>query len=54
MKIGNKSVQIFKMENRKGFAAICGKCLTEGRTQEQALDRMAKAVNRVTRRKAHR
>ena len=47
MKIGGKSVTIFKMKNRKGYAAICDDHLTEGITQDQAIDRMEKAVNRT-------
>ena len=43
MKIGNKTVQVFKMKNRSGYAAICDECLTEGTTKEQAYDRMVKA-----------
>jgi len=39
-------VQIFRIENRRGFAAICMKNLTEGRTPAQAFARMAKAVKR--------
>lgn len=48
MKIGNKTVKIFKMKNRKGFAALCADCLTEGGTRQQAYVRMVKAVNRIT------
>ena len=49
MKIGEKEVQVFKVRNRRGFAAICDECLTEGDTQQEALDRMIKAINRVER-----
>ena len=42
-------VKTFKIKNRKGYAAICCDCLTEGKTKEEALARMAKAVKRVTR-----
>ena len=38
MKIGRKSVKVFKMKNRKGFAAICDDHLTEGNTQKQVLE----------------
>ena len=51
MKIGKKSVKIFKMQNRRGFAAICGGCLTEGRSPAQACDRMIKALRRVARKR---
>jgi hypothetical protein len=46
MKIGKKSVKVFKIRNRKGFAALCGSNLTEGKTRNQAVDRMMKAVSR--------
>ena len=49
MKKGKCSVKIFKIQNRKGYAAICCDCLTEGKTKEEALARMAKALKRVTR-----
>jgi hypothetical protein len=50
MKIGKNKVSIFKMKNRRGFAAICCSHLTEGRTKAQALDRMAKALKRKKKR----
>ncbi len=40
-------VQIFKIRNRRGYAAICMKNLTEGRTPVQAFYRMVKAVKRA-------
>ena len=49
MKIGKYSVRIFKMKNRRGYAAICNDCLTEGPTRNAAYDRMVKAIRRVTR-----
>lgn len=49
MKIGEKEVTVFKVKNRRGFAAICDDCLTEGDTEHEALDRMMKAINRVER-----
>ncbi|MDP3919820.1 MAG: hypothetical protein Q8R76_03325 [Candidatus Omnitrophota bacterium] len=39
-------VSIFKIKNRKGYAAVCDKNLTEGRTPVQAFFRMIKAVKR--------
>jgi len=45
-KLSSKKVAIFKIANRKGFAAICQKNLTEGRTPLQAFQRMVKAVKR--------
>ena len=50
MKIGHLNVEIFKIKNRNGYAAICSGCLTEGKTAQQAHDRMVKAVRRVSRR----
>ena len=49
MKIGKQSVKIFKMKNRRGYAAICGNNLTEGRSVQQTYDRMVKAVRRTSR-----
>ena len=49
MKIGKNPVRIFKIKNRKGYAAICCDNLTEGRTEQQAIDRMLKAVRRTSR-----
>jgi len=43
-------MQVFKMKNRRGFAAICCGHLTEGRTREQAKDRMQKALKRKKKR----
>jgi len=47
-KIGHLKVEIFKIRNRTGFAAVCHDCLTEGRTEEEAHERMVKAVRRVS------
>ncbi len=44
-----KKIKIFKMRNRKGYAAICDDNLTEGLTQKQAQERMIKALNRSVR-----
>ena len=46
-KLSRGKVSIFKIKNRRGFAAICMSNLTEGRTPAQALARMAKAVKRL-------
>jgi hypothetical protein len=51
MKTGKLSVKIFKMKNRRGYAALCQGCLTEGATKDQAYDRMVKAVRRVSKKK---
>jgi len=51
MMIGALSVKIFKIKNRSGYAAICAECLTEGKSPQEAYDRMCKAVRRTTRKK---
>lgn len=38
--------KVFKIKNRKGFAAICANHLTEGKTPQQAKERMLKALKR--------
>jgi hypothetical protein len=48
-KIGHLSVEIFKIKNRQGFAAVCCEHLTEGVTAQEAFDRMVKAIRRTTR-----
>ena len=49
MKIGKMNIKIFKMKNRRGYAAVCNGCLTEGSTKIQAYERMEKAIRRVNR-----
>lgn len=39
-------VSIFKIKNRRGYAALCMQNLTEGNTPNQAFERMVKAVKR--------
>jgi hypothetical protein len=46
MALSWKDVTVFKIRNRKGYAAICGKNLTEGTSAKEAFLRMAKAVRR--------
>jgi hypothetical protein len=43
-------IKIFKIKNRRGYAAICNDHLTEGRTPEETRDRMAKALKRTSKR----
>lgn len=45
-KLGMRDVTIFRIANRKGFAAIAKNNLTEGRTVFQAYDRLVKACKR--------
>jgi hypothetical protein len=47
MKIRRSQIKIFKIKNRKGYAAIFSDHLTEGKTKEQAIARMAKALRRI-------
>ena len=47
MKIGRSKIKTFKIKNRRGYAAIYANNLTEGRTTEQAIARMAKALRRI-------
>jgi hypothetical protein len=39
-------MHIFKIKNRKGYAAVCCDHLTEGKTATQAAERMEKALRR--------
>lgn len=48
-KIGHLQVEIFKIKNRVGFAAVCCEHLTEGKTPQEAYDRMVKALRRSNR-----
>jgi len=45
-------IRVFKIKNRKGYAALCQDHLTEGKTRTQALDRMQKALKRKTKRQS--
>lgn len=49
MKLSRSKVRIFKIRNRKGFAALYANNLTEGKTAEQAYARMEKAARRMKR-----
>ncbi len=49
-KIGHLKVEIFKIKNRCGYAAVCCSHLTEGKNQQEAYDRMVKALRRTTKR----
>lgn len=46
-KLSRSKVTIFKIKNRRGYAALCMGNLTEGNTTGIALARMAKAVKRM-------
>lgn len=45
-KLSSREITVFKIANRKGYAAIAKGNLTEGRTVAQAYDRLAKACKR--------
>ena len=45
----NKKINVFKIKNRRGYAALCAEHLTEGASRQQALDRMDKALRRKKR-----
>jgi len=45
-RIGHLKVEIFKIKNRKGYAAVCCEHLTEGSSAREAYARMAKALRR--------
>jgi hypothetical protein len=45
-KIGHLKVEIFKIKNRSGFAAVCFEHLTEGKDPREAYARMVKALRR--------
>lgn len=48
-KIGHLKVDIFKIKNRQGYAAVCFDHLTEGKTPQEACSRMDKALRRTDR-----
>ena len=46
-KLSSSKVTIFKIKNRRGYAAITLDHLTEGRSPAEAFNRMVKAVKRA-------
>jgi hypothetical protein len=46
-----QKITVFKIKNRKGYAAVCKEHLTEGKSKEEALYRMNKALKRTTKSK---
>ena len=46
MKIDIRKLKIFKIKNRRGYAAICANHLTEGSSLPQVYERMQKALRR--------
>ena len=49
--MAKNKIAVFKIKNRSGYAAICSEHLTEGRSKEQALARMDKALKRTAKKK---
>lgn len=45
-KVHAREITIFKIANRKGYAAICRQHLTEGRSVPQAYARLIKSCSR--------
>lgn len=46
-KLNSGKISIFKIKNRRGYAAICMNNLTEGSSPSQAFERMSKAIKRM-------
>ncbi|MBU2102147.1 MAG: hypothetical protein ABH865_00790 [Candidatus Omnitrophota bacterium] len=46
MKISVSRIKIFRIKNRRGYAALCQSHLTEGKTIFEAYARMLKALRR--------
>lgn len=46
-KLSASKVKIFKIKNRRGYAAVTLNNLTEGRTPVEAFSRMVKAIKRA-------
>ena len=45
-KVSARSIQIFKIKNRRGYAGMFQNHLTEGKSPAEVLARMAKALRR--------
>ncbi|OGW77963.1 MAG: hypothetical protein A2Z83_05130 [Omnitrophica bacterium GWA2_52_8] len=45
--LSSGKVAIFRIKNRRGYAAVCLNHLTEGHSPAQAFSRMEKALKRV-------
>jgi hypothetical protein len=42
-----QKITVFKIKNRRGYAAVCKEHLTEGKSKEEAKARMLKALKRI-------
>jgi len=49
--MAQKKITVFKIKNRSGYAAICSEHLTEGKSREEALARLNKALKRTANKK---
>ena len=49
--MAKSNIIVFKIKNRSGYAAICSEHLTEGKSKEEALARMTKALKRTSKKK---
>ena len=49
--MSEEKITVFKIINRSGYAAICNDHLTEGKSKEEAVDRMEKALKRTSKSK---
>jgi hypothetical protein len=49
--MAQSKITIFKIKNRSGYAAICMEHLTEGKSKQEALGRMTKALKRTAKSK---
>jgi hypothetical protein len=49
--MAKNKITVFKIKNRSGYAAICKEHLTEGKSKEEALARMIKALKRTAKKK---
>ncbi len=47
METVQRAITVFKIKNRSGYAAICEDHLTEGASEQEAIARMLKALNRT-------
>ena len=45
--MSKSKISLFKIKNRAGFAAVCDHHLTEGKSKDEAMARMMKALKRT-------
>lgn len=46
-KLSSKKIAVFKIKNRKGYAAVCLNNLTEGKTPAEAVKRLEHPLKRM-------